>query len=90
MENATAVSVNATLVILETTVIALQRRLPVCRTMARSVAGGAVVVVGGASALSQGHLETHAKNVPPVQMLVEQRGMRPRMLKLTLKVYTLL
>ncbi|KAL0184211.1 hypothetical protein M9458_019907, partial [Cirrhinus mrigala] len=64
MENATAVSVNAMLVILETTVIALQRRLPVCRTTARSVAGGAAV---------QGHLGTRAKNVPPVQMLVEQR-----------------
>lgn len=83
MGNATAVSVNAMLVILETTVIALQRRLPVCQTTERSVAGGAAVCVGGASALSQGHLGTHAKNVPPVQMHVEQRGMRLRMLKLT-------
>lgn len=80
MGNATAVSVNAMLVILETTVIAPQRRLPVCQTTERSVAGGAAVCVGGASALSQGHLGTLAKNVPPVQMPVEQRGMSLRML----------
>lgn len=83
MGNATAVSVNAMLVILETTVIALQRRLPVCQTTGRSVVGEAVVCVGGASALSQGRLGTRAKNVPPVQMPVEQRGMWLRMLKLT-------
>lgn len=74
-------SVNATLVILETTVIARQKLLHACLTMARCAVGGAAAYVGGASAVSQGHLGTRAKNVQPVQMPVEQRGMR--MLKLT-------
>lgn len=74
MENATVVSVNAMPVILETTVIARRKRLPVCRMMARSVAAGAAVCADAASALNQGHLGTHVKNVPPVQMHVEQRG----------------
>lgn len=78
------VSVNAMPVILETTVIARRKQLPVCWTMARSVAAGAAVCADVASALNQEHLGTRVKNVPPVQMPVEQRGMRLGMLNLPL------
>lgn len=81
MENATAVSVNATLVTLATTVTAPQKRRLACLTMARCAVGGATASVGGASAVSRGHSGTRARNVQLVQMPVQQKGMW--MLKLT-------
>lgn len=74
MENATAGSVNATLVTLATTVTAPQRRRPAFPMMGRCAAGEAAACAAAVSARSQGPSETRVKNAPPAPMPVALKG----------------